>query len=405
MKPCNRLMQLSTKRITIELILKKVMISLLIINGILMNCHSQALNEREIVINDIDSIRKAFNIPGLTFGVANRKSIIIAGGLGIREINTVDSVTINDYFNFGSLGKGLTSFMIGKLVDEGKITWDTRFFDLFPELKATSRKEYYDLSLKDLLSMRTTLVSLNNLGAKQIIEEFNENYKEDRFSYYKFAEYALTLEPVKYDSGQFYNYTSTGYVLANLMLENASGLTYSQIMEKTNKDLAINFLIGWPQQLGKNQPSGHIIPAEIGLGEYNKLSIFNDNQLTDWLVDWFYYFIPSGNHSVSINDYLKYLQLNLNGINGQNNYLTASTYDFIFNGAKEYAMGWGNGIINCNNYYNHTGSTGNFMARAVIIKEQDIAIAILINSGNNESNEGLHQIFQYLEKKYAENRN
>jgi len=368
----------------------------------MINCNSQTVVSRQQVIHDIDSIRKAFHIPGLAFGVANLDSIIIAGGLGIREINTTDSVTINNYFNFGSMGKGLTSFITGKLVDEGLISWDTKFFDLFPELKDSSKTEYYNLELKGLLSMRTTLKSLNNFPDVQaLIDGYNELYINNRFSYYMFAKYALTLEPIKYDSGQFYNYTSMGYVLANLMIQKSSGLTYPQLLEKTNKDIGVNFLIGWPQQLNNSQPSGHIIPSELGFGDYNELYVLNGNEYTGWLEDWLYYCIPSGHHSVSIIDYLKFLQLNLKGINGQNNYLKASTYDFIFNGAKEYAMGWGNDIVDGNHYYSHTGSTGNFMARAIIIKESNIVIALLINAGNNETIGGMHQILQYLEKKYA----
>jgi D-alanyl-D-alanine carboxypeptidase len=205
------------------------------------NCKSQDLSKDQKIIHEIDSIRQRFHIPGLAFGVANCDSILIASGLGIRQINTEDSVTINDYFHIASLGKGLFSFITGKIVDEGKIAWDTRFFDLFPEMKETSRNEYHDLKLSDLLSMRTTLRSLNDWSVKQTIDGYNEKNPKDRFSYYKFAEYALTLEPVKYDSGQFYNYTSMGYVLANLMIQKASGLSYSQLLEKTNKDLRVNF--------------------------------------------------------------------------------------------------------------------------------------------------------------------
>jgi len=364
-------------------------------------CKSQTVNEKQQVIHDVDSIRIGFHIPGISFGVANYDSILIVGGLGIRQINTIDSVSINDYFHIASLGKGLFSFITGKIVDEGKISWDTRFFDLFPELIVTSRKEYYDLKLSDLLSMRTTLRSLNDWSVKQTIDGYNEKYPEDRFSYYKFAEYALTLEPVKYDSGQFYNYTSMGYVLANLMIQKASGLTYAQLLEKTNKDLGINFIIGWPQDFNKNQPSGHLIPAQSGWGESNKLKVLNGDRFTDWGEDFLFYNIPSGHHSVTVLDYLKYLQLNLNGLTGHDNYLKSRTYDFIFNGAKEYSMGWGNDIVNGVHYYSHSGSVGNFHARAIIIRDSQIVIFIMLNAGNGEAIGGMHQIIKYLENKYA----
>ncbi len=362
---------------------------------------SQEVIDENNIFNKIDSIRIKFHIPGIAFGVANCDSTIIVGALGVREINTTDSVTINDYFHIASLGKGLFSFIVGKLVDEGKITWDTRFFDLFPEMKETSNKEYLDLKLKDLLSMRTTLRSLNDWSVKQTIDVYNEKYKDDRFSYYKFAEFALTLEPVKYDSGQFYNYTSMGYVLANLMIQQASGLSYSQLLEKTNKDLGVNFLIGWPQDFNDNQPSGHLIPFESGWGESNKLEIHNGDRFTDWGEDFLFYNIPSGHHSISVIDYLKYLQLNLNGLTGKDNYLKTKTYDFIFNRAKEYSMGWGNDIVNGDHYYSHNGSAGNFFANAIIIKEPQIVIVLMANAGNGQTKGGLLHIIRYLEKKYA----
>lgn len=291
------------------------------------------------------------------------------GAAGVREINTTDSVTIFDKFHIASIGKGLTSFIAGKLVDEGKISWSTRFFDLFPEMKETSRQEYLDLELKDLLSHRTQLKYFNDWGAKQIIDGYNQTYPNDRFSAYKFSTYALTLEPTKYDPGQFYRYTSMGYVLASLMLEKASGLTYKQLLEKTNHDIGVNFLIGWPADYDKSQPKGHLIPAESGWGESNKLEILNGDSFTDWGEDFLNYLIPSGHHSISVTDFLKYLRINLNGIKGHNNYLEASTYDFIYNGAKEYAMGWGNDLVNGNHYYSHSGSAGNYYANAIIIKE------------------------------------
>lgn len=367
----------------------------------ILKCNSQSLTKDYKVINEIDSIRQRFHIPGLVIGVATSNKILLSESFGIRQIYTTDSVTINDCFHIASLGKGLFSFITGKLVDAGKIAWDTRFFDLFPEMKETSRKEYHDLKLSDLLSMRTTLKSLNDWSVKQTIDGYNEKYKENRFSYYKFAEYALTLEPIKYDSGQFYNYTSMGYVLANLMIQKASGLTYAQLLEKTNKDLGVNFIIGWPQDFNKNQPSGHLIPAQSGWGESNKLEVLNGDRFTDWGEDFLFYNIPSGHHSISVLDYLKYLQTNLKGLIGQDNYLKSSTYDFIFNGAKEYSMGWGNDIVNGNHYYSHSGSAGNYYANAIIIKESGIVISVMANAGNGETKWGLLQIIKYLEKKYA----
>ena len=147
------------------------------------DCNSQILSKNQKIIHEIHSIRQRFHIPGIVFGVANSDTTLLFGALGVREVNTFDSIMIHDMFHIASLGKGLTSFMIGKLVDEGKISWETQFFNLFPEMKAKSREEHHELKLMDLLSMRTKLRSLNDWSVKQIINGYNEKYKEDRFSY------------------------------------------------------------------------------------------------------------------------------------------------------------------------------------------------------------------------------
>ncbi|MCB0283802.1 MAG: beta-lactamase family protein [Calditrichaeota bacterium] len=377
--------------------LKNIFLLLVWLN---ISAFSQDINPAKIV-QAVDSIRIQFHIPGLAFGVSNCDSTLVTGALGIRKINSNDSVTINDKFHIASLGKGLFAFITGKLVDEGKLSWDTRFFDMFPEMKDSSRQEYLDLKLSDLLSMRTRLRSLNNWDVKQIIDGYNAKYSNDRFSYYKFARYALALEPVKYESGQFYNYTSMGYVLACLMIEKASRFSYSQLLNKMNNDLGLEFFIGWPLDYNENQPSGHLIPAESGWGESKQLEVLNGDRFTDWGEDFLFYNIPSGHHSISALSYLKYLQLNLRGLTGQDNYLKSSTYDFIFNGAKEYSMGWGNDIVNGNNYYSHNGSAGNYFANAIIIKEPQIAIAVMANAGNGETKGGMLHIINYLKSKYV----
>jgi len=291
--------------------------------------------------------------------------------------------------------------MAGKLVDEGKISWNTKFFDLYPEMKATARKDYYEIDLKDLLSHRAMLNPFNDWHARELIDRYNAFHKQHRLSGPKFASYALTLEPERFRPGEFYKYSTLGYLLASLMLEKASGLSYAQLLAKTDKDLKVNFQIGWPKSDGKFQPCGHLIPKEQGWGEGTALTVWNGDKFVDWGEDYLYYATPAGHLNVTVPDFLKYMQLCLNGVNGRDHYLKASTYDFIFNGGKEYSMGWGNDIVKGNHYYSHTGSVGTFFANAIIIKEPKIAIVIVANAGSGETKGGLLQVIKLLEGAYV----
>ncbi len=364
-------------------------------------CYSEAPPDRAHIIREIDAIRTRFHIPGIAFGVANCDAVLLLGSVGISEIATTNRLAIDDRFHIGSLGKGLLAFMAGRLVDEGKICWNTKFFDLYPEMKPTAREEYYDVDLQDLLSHRAMLNRFNDWHAQELIDRYNALHKQDRLSWPTFASYALTLEPERCRPGESYKYSTLGYLLAALMLEKASGLNYALLLAKTGKDVDVGFQIGWPKRDGKFQPCGHLIPKEQGWGEGTALAVWNGDKFVDWGEDYLSYATPAGHLNATVPDFLKYLRLCLNGVNGRDNYLKASTYDFIFNGAKEYSMGWGNDIVKGKHHYSHTGSGGTFFANAIIIKEPKIAIAIMANAGNGETKGGLLQVIKLLEETYV----
>ncbi|MEN8193090.1 MAG: serine hydrolase domain-containing protein [Bacteroidota bacterium] len=353
-------------------------------------------------LNKIDSIRIRFDIPAVAFSVVRDDSILLQGAIGVREINTNDSITIYDKFHIGSVSKALTSFIAGKLVDNGLISWNTKFFDLFPELKATSKPGYYEIELEDLLSHRAFIEPFKGGNQWNILEQFYKIDTSKTRSNYNFSKFLLTLEPTKYDSIEIYKYSNAGYLLAALMLEKVSNKTYEHLIEEINMDLSLDFQIGWPRQLNSNQPVGYISPIELGLSKESGLIELPDSILNDDMFkDFQYYCRPAGDLCVSITDYLKFIQLNLAGLNGQNNYLKSETYDFIFNGKKDYSMGWGNWILNGKHHYGHSGSLVTFYTYTEIIKESKVAIVIMMNAGNGKSKGGLFTIKEYLENKYA----
>ena len=43
-----------------------------------------------------------------------------------------------------------------------------------------------------------------------------------------------------------------------------------------------------------------------------------------------------------INDYARFIQLNLEGLSGKNNFLKSETYHFLHDSKEKYAIGWAN---------------------------------------------------------------
>ena len=104
-----------------------------------------------------DSVRLASHIPELGYAAISSTEIKEIRLSGEKKVNTACTAAPTDRFRIGSNTKAITGFIAAQLVKDKKISWDTKFFDLFPELKHTSKKAYHRLTLLDLLSFRTRL--------------------------------------------------------------------------------------------------------------------------------------------------------------------------------------------------------------------------------------------------------
>ena len=92
---------------------------------------------------------------------------------------------------------------------------------------------------------------------------------------------------------------------------------------------------------------------------------------------------PAGNLSLTVNDFLKFLQLNINGLNGENNYLKSETYTQIFTTYPFYSMGW---WVEPEEdlRYSHRGSNMMFNSFAGISPKNKLGVVVMINSQNDE---------------------
>jgi D-alanyl-D-alanine carboxypeptidase len=325
----------------------------------------------------LDRAKKEFNIPALGVIALDSRGVIEQAIVGVRDIYGADPATCEDYFHLGSNTKSITGFIAAKLVQDGLIGWDARFFDLVPELAAASRSDYRDITLADLLSHRAWVQPFASGTELEEIPELKGGIMEKRIG---FAEYVLKQKPTR-TSGQSlfkpYAYSNAGYVLAAAMLERAGGRSWEELAhEVLVGDLGLSMHIGFPVELGSSQPRGHLPGAYIGKGK-DTLMIYD----TEYRVKHDDILSPAGNISMSMTDYAEFLRLNLQGLEGTDNYLTADMYRSIHFGIPQYAIGWENSRENNADVSSHSGSKGNFMCHARIIKDRDLAMVVFANSG------------------------
>jgi CubicO group peptidase (beta-lactamase class C family) len=328
-----------------------------------------------------DSIRKIYHIPELAYAVVSSDKIYEEQVLGIKKIHTTIPAALTDKFRIGSNTKIITGFIAALLVKQGKIKWDTRFFDLFPELKATSDPAHYNLTLLNLLSFRARLYSYTYTYDKPEQKDFTGDEIQQR---YQFAAWFLKQPPVP-DTGTIH-FSNLSYIAAGLMLEKAAGKSYKQLVLDLGKKLNIDFNFGQPNSLDSLQPWGHnkdLTPEPPG-----------DSYKLNWL-------LAAGNINVSLPDYAKFIQLQLKGLKGESDLLTAAEFNFLFAALPEFAIGWSpekdkhNRILFANR-----GNPGSFLSRVIVCKETNKAYILLFNAQTDEGYTALDVLTDHLLTSY-----
>lgn len=248
------------------------------------------------------------------------------------------------------------------MVKEGKIKWETKFFDLYPELKAKGNPAYYNFTLRDFITFRAHLPIWSYGNETPTQKEIKGNDPEQR---YEFIKWFFKQNPTISEKQAVY-FSNPSYVAAGLMLEKATGKTYETLIQELGRNLNIDFEFGQPNLKDENQTWGHdenLTPEKPAL-----------NYKLNWLSS-------AGNINATLPDYCKFIQLQLKGLQGKSKLFTEEEFNYMHFGLPEFSFGW-NSELNKNNepqYPFHNGNPGTFLTKVYICKAVDRAFILFAN--------------------------
>lgn len=335
----------------------------------LEDIHIDDINDLPLLLK---KIQLQYNMPAIAAVIVKSNEIKAIGVSGVRQIDGKNKVLLSDRFHLGSSTKAITAHWAGALVEAGLINWDTKILDIFPHWKDDALKVYHEITLSDLLCHRGKIQPFTSANDLATIPDFPGSPLEKRQS---FAKWLLKQNPAKVGNQAGYEYSNAGYTIASAMLEKVSETSWEEaILQDVLTPMGINANIGWPTDYSPEQPFGHhsITPLDSNLRAVTAANMF---QMADVIA-------PSGDLSMSIQDYAKFLQAHLQGVKGVDNVLKTKTYDYLHYGRESYSMGWTRLLQNGVNISTHDGSAGTFYSHTSIYKEKDLAIAIFINASN-----------------------
>ena len=350
---------------------KKVIFILLVFTGI---AHSQSL------LHVADSIRQLHHIPELGYAIVSSDSILEMNVLGVKKVGTSMKGELKDKFRLGSNTKTITAFIAVLLAKEGKISLDTKFFDLYPELIATSRPEFRHVTLLELLSFRTQLFPYTYTDSLPLKSQFSGSEEKQR---YQFAQWFFAQPPNV--ARTLYHFSNLDYVAAALMLEKASGKPYKQLVTELGEKLNIHFDFGQPNMIDANEPWGHdasLRPEPPG-----------DPYKLNWL-------LSAGNITMDLPNFARFIQIHLAGLNGRKSLLDCADFNSLHYGLPGFAIGWFWAKDKKGNVYSyHEGNPGTFLSRAYLYKKANRAYILFCNVQSDEAEEGLDELMEVMRKK------
>jgi len=138
--------------------------------------------------------------------------------IGHEDVSSDTKATTKTKYRIGSISKTFTAVVIMNLIEEEKLSLETKLSDFYPKVENAD-----NITVKQLLKHRSGIYSFTNDPSYFDWME-NSTSKEELLS--KIYDYESVFEP-----GSKAEYSNSNYILLTFISEDASGKTFSQLLD------------------------------------------------------------------------------------------------------------------------------------------------------------------------------
>ncbi len=322
----------------------------------------------------LEGIRRTHNLPALAGAIVDGNGVESIAAAGVRKAGTDVAVTVDDAWHLGSDTKAMTAFLLGRLVEQGKLKWETTIGEVFPAQAREMLPAIQKINLLHLLSHRAGLPANIFWG----LVPKTGSLRDRRLLVIGMLK---DVKPVS-DLGSRYLYSNLGYVVAGAMAEQVMNASWEDLMvELVFKPLGMTSAgfggLGTPGQI--DEPWPHATDG-------SPMPVNGPDQDNPAVIG------PAGSVHCTLGDWAKFVADILKGARGEKALLKPETYKTLltppFGG--EYALGWlvverdwGGGKV-----LSHNGSNTMNLATVWVAPVKGFAILIVTNEGGPQAAKG-----------------
>ena len=168
----------------------------------------------------VDSVMKAFGVPGISLTIVKDGKVVLARGYGVRRLGDPTLVDAGTLFGIASNTKVFTALSLGLLVERGKVEWDAPVINYLPWFQMYDSWVTREITVRDLLVHRSGL----GLGAGDLLWWPASDYTR--------AQIARQLRFIRPATSFRYSYAYDNvlYTVAGELIEAVSGQPWEEFV-------------------------------------------------------------------------------------------------------------------------------------------------------------------------------
>jgi len=313
-----------------------------------------------------------WKVPGMAVAIIKGDRIVYAKGFGFRDADKKLPVTENTLFPIGSATKAFTTFVMGQLLDEGKLDFDAPVRTYLPELNLFDPMAAERITPRDLVTHRSGLPGHDLL--------WYGNTPRTRADLLK----RLAHLPNNKDLRVAWQYNNLMYMAAGVMEERLTGKAWEENVRER-----ILMPLGMARTTLNNTDSQKDTDFSLGYrldAETDAIERMDFRDITTMG--------PAGSVNSSVTEMANWVKLNLaEGEFGGNRLIQKPTlkelqtpHMSMGSGAENpeiipvgYAMGWFVDVYRGRRRIHHGGNIDGFSAMVSLLPREEIGVVVLTN--------------------------
>jgi CubicO group peptidase (beta-lactamase class C family) len=320
----------------------------------------------------VDVLREQLDASGVPGGAV----VVVSGGRiearGVGEAGDGRSVTGSTPFVLGSATKSFTALAVMQLVDSGRVSLDASVRRYLPELRLAAGEPVDGITVRDVLQQTS---GLDDISGGALLASAADGTAEQAIA-------ELEKAHLRSDPGETWLYANANYVLAGLIVERVSGLSYGDYVQRhifqplgmmhsyvspaAARGLATGhrFWFGLPVATGPTTrvatlAAGYLISTAEDLGRY--LAMYLSGGVT-----------ADGRRLLSAQALQTMIRAGPQ----------ADLGPWADSRSSRYAMGWFRGGPWGAHVMFHPGNTPDTSTMLTVFPDRQVAVATLVNAGN-----------------------